>query len=433
MQYVLCYRLTGGRKRSFGRFYFCLYKYPECDRIKKTVHAKSLCTKDGARVSWQETGVDMAYLFWLFMAAVCYLLGKGALSILYRQHKDREMTKADNVLTGYLINIGLTEAAHLGTVLLGRPLSDCVKWYLLGLGICLAASAAMLLWKRYGCKENLSGWKKHDRKHLEQTNSGHKKFGQKKEEQQRRVSADMSAYTREQQILFVIFGILVLLQIISIITGERIYLEGDMTLETVNSFLNANGIYRVNPLTGEPYLLGLPLRLKILCLPTQYAVLSRIFHLSAEQVVWNIMPAVTLLLGYLAYGLLAKALFPESRVKRAWFMIAAALLIGVGDYLYGMDGFGAMHSGFRGVSIRALVLIPYTIGLVLRRKWKPVVLCILAEACIVWTLYGMGACFFIAAVLSLICLFTENRKLGRNSFQTSDSKGKGSEKGTIKK
>lgn len=375
----------------------------------------------------------MAYLLWLFMAAVCYLSGKGALSVLYGQPKNREMTKADNMLTGYLINIGLTEAAHLGTVLLGRSLSDCVKLYLSGLGICMAASAAVLLWNRYGCKGNLSGWKKPDRKHLEQTNSGYKRFRQKKEEQQRRVSADMSAYTREQQILSVIFGILVLLQIISIITGERVYLEGDMTVETVNSFLTANGIYRVNPLTGEPYLLGLPLRLKILCIPTQYAVFCRIFHLSAEQVAWNIMPALILILGYLAYGLLAKALFPESRVKRAWFMIASALLIAAGDYLYGMDGFGAMHSGFRGVSVRALVLIPYTIGLVLRGKWKPVILCILAEACIVWTLYGMGACFFIAVVLSLICLFPENRKIGRNSFQTSNLKGKGSEKGTIKK
>ena len=83
-------------------------------------------------------------------------------------------------------------------------------------------------------------------------------------------------------------------------------------------------------------------------------------------------------------------------------MLAVALLYSVGDYMFGMDGFGVLHSGFRGVTIRAAILLPYTFGLMLRKKYKLVVLCILAEACIVWTLYGMGACVAVAAGMLLV-------------------------------
>ena len=37
-------------------------------------------------------------------------------------------------------------------------------------------------------------------------------------------------------------------------------------------------------------------------------------------------------------------------------------------------------------------------------------LCIAAEACIVWTLYGMGACFITAVLLFLVRLVIQRRK-----------------------
>ena len=67
--------------------------------------------------------------------------------------------------------------------------------------------------------------------------------------------------------------------------------------------------------------------------------------------------------------------------------------------MFGVEGFGVMYGGFRGVCIRAAVLLPYTAGLVLRRRYKLVILCVLAEACMVWTFYGLGACVLEAAAL----------------------------------
>ena len=83
-------------------------------------------------------------------------------------------------------------------------------------------------------------------------------------------------------------------------------------------------------------------------------------------------------------------------------MIAVALVLWVSDYMPGMDGFAVLHSGFRGVSIRASVLLPYTFGLMLRRKYKLVFFCILAEVCMVWTFYGMGAC--VAVAVGMLCV-----------------------------
>ena len=47
---------------------------------------------------------------------------------------------------------------------------------------------------------------------------------------------------RTQRILTGILAFFILLQILRILTGERAWLDGDMTLETVNTFLKENAI-----------------------------------------------------------------------------------------------------------------------------------------------------------------------------------------------
>ena len=63
--------------------------------------------------------------------------------------------------------------------------------------------------------------------------------------------------------------------------------------------------------------------------------------------------------------------------------------------LPGMDGFDIFYGGFRGVTIRAVVLLPYLIACLMERKYFGVILCVLAEACMVWTLYGAGVCLLV--------------------------------------
>ncbi len=311
------------------------------------------------------------------MVLIPFLLGRGALSLLYRKRPIQGTLLADSVLTGYLILIGLAEAAHLTAVALGRPFSDCVKLFALLLGVSVLAAAALFLWD------------KRRRRRL-QTSSF--------------PSGGWSGVSIKEQVLFIVFAVLVLLQILQITMQGDVYLGGDMTVETVNSFLTTGDIYKVNPLTGAPYTLGIPMRLQILCLPSLYGCLCTFLGLSAEQVVWGMVPIATLFYSYLAYVILARVLFPNRRDLRGFFLILVALLFLFGDYGYGMDGLGVMHSGFRGVTIRAAVLLPYTVGAVLRGRWKLVVLCVLAEACLVWTFYGAGACLLTAAGLLAVKL-----------------------------
>ena len=61
----------------------------------------------------------------------------------------------------------------------------------------------------------------------------------------------------------------------------------------------------------------------------------------------------------------------------------------------GVDGFDIFYGGFRGVTIRAVVLLPYLIVCLMERKCFGVILCVLAEACMVWTLYGAGTCLLV--------------------------------------
>lgn len=307
----------------------------------------------------------MIYIFGIIIA---YLLGKGTLGALYKTDSAKDMGITDSMLTGGIVVIGLAEAAHLGAVVLGRSFSDCVFVFLAGLVVALAGVAVLLIIR-------FSKNKLHEIK---------------------------KPYSKEETVFAAVWLGMVLIQLLLTADSGKVYLTGDMTVETVNTMLTTDTVYQINPMTGQSYVQGIPMRLKMLCLPTLYAILCDIFQYDALELVWHVIPVFTLLGCYLAFYNVAKVLFNGDRKKKSVFMIVVALLLWVGNYMYGMDGFGLRYAGFRGVSIRMLILIPYTISMVLRKKGKMVCLCVLAEACIVWTTYGLGMCLLVAAGLVFV-------------------------------
>ena len=202
-----------------------------------------------------------------------------------------------------------------------------------------------------------------------------------------------------------------------------------MTLETVNTFLQENALYTINPLTGTAYTLGIPLRLKVLCLPTLYGTISRWTGMAAADVVYRLIPCITLLLGYLAYGSLGRVLFPENFVKRRTFLLMVGILFSTGAYMPGVDGFDVFYGGFRGVTIRAVVLIPYLFSCLAEKRYFGVILCILAEACMVWTLYGAGVCLLVTAawllLRGLLSLFSNRQAAKKNMAVGNRKPGEG--------
>lgn len=267
----------------------------------------------------------------------------------------RDYSAADLFPAALIIVIGIAEGAHLGGLLLHLSFRLCALLFGIAVAIGLAALAA-------------AAWK---------------------------LRSKESRKEKTPVILCAALSVIVICQAIFILTNPALYLQGDMTAETVVSFLQSDAVYRVNPLTGLAYSQGIPARLKILGLPTLYGALCSLFSLQPGLVIWRIAPLCILICCYGAYAALGKCIFPEDRKKRCCFLIAVGLVLMGSSYLYGLDGFGVMYSGWRGVTIRSAVLVPWTVSLCLRKKWFAAFICVMAEACIVWTLYGMGACFLV--------------------------------------
>ena len=313
---------------------------------------------------------------------------------------------SDIMIGGSLIIIGLTEVAHLAGCLLGWSFLAVTDLLLAEVGIFLL-TAVLLKW---ACRRR-SG-QTVDKKTVAEKNT-----------------AISRPETKRTQILTGVLACLILLQILTILTGERAWLEGDMTLETVNTFLTENAVYTVNPLTGTAYTLGIPLRLKVLCLPTLYGTVSRWTGMAAADVVYRLIPCITLLLGYIACGSLGRVLFPENSLKRRTFLLMVGILFITGAYMPGMDGFDVFYGGFRGVTIRAVVLVPYLLSCLAEKKYFGVVLCILAEACMVWTLYGAGVCLLITAawifLRGLFFLLSNREKVKKITASGNTKRGEG--------
>lgn len=200
-------------------------------------------------------------------------------------------------------------------------------------------------------------------------------------------------------VLFCSIAVLMILQIVWNYWMHVPYLLSDITGETVQSFLASGGVYTVNPLTGEAFTAGMPARLKVLCLPTLYGAICKLTGIAVPVLVYSIVPSFVLILTYLVYNRWALYLFPQEGKKQAFFMLFVVLLFQFGCYTASMDGYALFFAGYTGASVRVGIILPYALLCCLREKWKSVVLCILAEVCVVWTLYGLGYTVVVAMVV----------------------------------
>lgn len=298
----------------------------------------------------------------------------------------------DVLMASGILMTGAAEASHLAAVVLKWPFGRCcvLFWVLTGIAWICEAALCMGLRKRSGQKIFV--------------------FFKKRRPDKGETAA------------WILFGALAVSQIIFVCMKDSGVRQGDIMVETVGSFLATDSVYQVNPMTGGAYSEGIPLRLKILCLPFLYGSICRITGLSAAAVVRTVAPALTLAACYISFAALGNSLFlggphskgvseqndggetgrAGSRRGYAWFMAAAALMVWVSSGVDGMEGYRLFYSGWQGVTIRNCVLMPWLLSLCLRRKWMLVPLCVLAEACITWTLYGMGVCFASALLMAAI-------------------------------
>lgn len=328
----------------------------------------------------------MIIILWLLLAVLPGILGAGVLTIVYGRKKKYPFRFADSYLLGCVVCIGMTQIAHMAGLLGGLSLRNAG----LLLAACLFAGTMLcVVISSYGYFKDKS---RYPRPVVE---------------------------GRVTPTLLIAFLLLAGIQALFIYCMKVPVLSGDITLETVQSFLAQDGIYKVLPLTGMASEQGMPMRYTILCLPTLYAVLSRGFGIEPELLVCHIMPVIVLAAAYLAYYRLSETLFGrEKQEQRFLFLFMVALVLTVSDRAVFMDGYNALHSGYTGVAVRNLVLVPYTLCAALEGRWWKAVLCILAEACIAWTFLGCGVCVVITlGILILEILGKHLRSFGKREEQ----------------
>lgn len=319
----------------------------------------------------------MIILAWALLLLLPFLLGIGMMTIVYRKKTEYFIGLSDCYLVGLIGCIGISFVVHMLGYLTDMSLRKVGVFLIASLlGICAI-----------GAGIGFYGWRKNRQRYLIRPVEGAMPKG----------------------LPLVFLGIL-LVQLLYVFCRNPLVVTGDITLETVQSFLAEDGIYRVLPLTGMPSESGVPLRYGILCLPTVYAALAQGFRLEPELVVCHMVPVVMLGATYLAYERLGESLFgAEQCKKKYWFLILVALILFFSESRVFMDGYAALHSGYMGTSIRNLILVPFTFSAMMQKRYWKAVLCILAEVCITWTFWGFGVC--VVVTLGMLILDVLERKV----------------------
>lgn len=310
-----------------------------------------------------------------FLLMYPLVLGTTFLYAIYGFFRKRKLNVADGYLTGGIISIGLAEISHLISGYLGWSFSDCVKLLsvLFVVATALLVLMAMVSWL---VRVKIKGRTKRN-----QSEKGKKPY-----------------LTSAEYVLFLLWTLLFAGCATRILLSGDFSLYKDLTPELTSTFLSTDRLFAVNPSTGAEYLAGVPSRFRLLCLPTLYGALCSWFQIEVSVLSFRIMPIVVLAIACVAYYTLALAFWPDSRLHRIVFQTVILVLFMVSDTCEGQAGFLIFHQGFSPQTIRIAVLLPFSLSLLLRKRYELLLLPVLAEACLVWTGYGVGWCFLTAAL-----------------------------------
>ena len=314
-----------------------------------------------------------AILLSSFLLIYPLALGTIFLYAIYGFFGKKKLSVADGYLAGGIISIGLAEISHVISGYLGWSFSACVRL----LSALFVVTTALLMFM--ALISRLLWIKGRGRIQKDRQEKSH-------------------YLTSAEYILFLLWALLFAGCVMRLLFNSDFSLYKDLTPELVSTFLSTDQLFVVNPTTGAEYLAGVPSRFRLLCLPTLYGALCSWFQIEVSVLCFRIIPVAFLAIACVAYYTLAFALWPDSRLRRIAFQIVILVLFLVSDTCEGQVGFLLFHQGFSPQTIRIAVLLPFTLSLLLRKRYELLLLPVLAEACLVWTGFGVGWCFLTAAL-----------------------------------
>ena len=138
------------------------------------------------------------------------------------------------------------------------------------------------------------------------------------------------------------------------------YLRDDFMLATVRTTLHTGRIYEYNPITSQPYNVGLINSKRIIMLPIYYSFLSSFYGIRDSMLLYLILTLQTILCVYFACVTVTMPVL-RSRKKNLIFSIFLGTLILSGDYYSHAIGAKILWNGYSGEAIVAGVMLPYVL------------------------------------------------------------------------
>lgn len=321
-----------------------------------------------------------------FLLIIPFFLGVSVLLLMYGDFWRKSRTLREGYLIGGIVCIGLAEMTHLISGYFGWSFSRC-------------ANTLGMVWM-IGCLVFLA--------------LGGISFGLRKalgKLQAQNDKPEREIFSSAEFVVCVCLGIMLLLLAAFVFLRTDYSFYADATTETATALLQTDQFYTVNPFTGNELQMELPARYRMLCLPTIYASVAKLFGIEITTVMFRMIPVWLVMNAILAFSLVGKALWPEKRFYRLCFLLAVSILLFVTNSWVGQTGFMVFHQGFTPGALRVALLLPMTLYYLLAKKYVFVLLPIAAEGCICWTFFGTGWCF--ALVLIWVVAGVINRSLSR--------------------
>lgn len=287
------------------------------------------------------------------------------------------------LITGLWILIGCTEAAHLITIMTDRSLQTYTALCGVFVPAGLLVYVGLLLFGGRRRKESV-------------------KAGvvpkSKKE------SAD-GIQKSPFMLLFAVFAVMTVYHFCRGYVPELQEAVYEITLGNVES----GSIMSVHPFLGTVTEASMPMRMRILGLSSLYSALITISQQSPYIIMCKVVPLLVWGLSILLYLAFAEEMFPENVHKRWLFVSMVALIYLATSGSDGLVGQEIFYAGFAGETIRGALLMPYTLYVCWQKKWHLAILAVLAEACLVWTTFGIGYCLLIAGCMLGVHLWLDRR------------------------
>lgn len=172
-----------------------------------------------------------------------------------------------------------------------------------------------------------------------------------------RIRAFLPEFTDKDTSQKVMTGFIALLLVLHI-AGYFVYVPavgGDVTVETVHVTDTTGTVFQYNPVTGMQMEHGVYPVYKLASLPLLYTLISQFTGMTAQQLLFYVIPIWVLLVSFALTANWASVLFPERKGLRSCFLLLYMLLITFGDYADGTFAYGILHGAWKGTVVAGAI------------------------------------------------------------------------------